>query len=77
MVDVEGIITDANESYCKMLGYTLKELKELRDFYEITPLKWREWEQKEIWENRLLKEGFSGVYEKEYIRKDGSVFPVR
>ncbi len=75
-VDAEGHFIDANESYCEMLGYTLDELKEKKDFYEITPERWRKWEQKEIWEKRLMKEGYSGIYEKEYIRKDGTVFPV-
>jgi Signal transduction histidine kinase len=30
----------------------------------------------EILSTQLLKNGFSGEYEKEYIRKDGTVFPV-
>ena len=76
MVDVEGRIIDANQSYCQMLGYSLNELQELQDFYSITPAHWRQWESKEIWQNRLLRNGYSGVYEKEYVRKDGSVFPV-
>ncbi len=76
MVDIDGKIIDANKAYCKMLGYTLKELKEFKNFYEITPRKYWDWEEKEIWNNRLLKKGYSGVYEKEYIRKDGSIFPV-
>ncbi|MFA6001017.1 MAG: PAS domain S-box protein [Thermoleophilia bacterium] len=76
LVDPEGRIIDCNEAFCFMLGYTLEELKRLPDFYEITPEKWHKWEYEEIWENRLLTLGFSGVYEKEYIRKDGSIFPV-
>ena len=76
LVDVTGQFVDANDAYCNMLGYTLDELREKSDFYEITPEKWHKWEQDEIWNNRILKDGHSGVYEKEYIRKDGSVFPV-
>ena len=76
MVDAEGRITDANQAYCDMLGYSLDALREMEDFYQITPARWREWEATEIWENRLLKAGYSGIYAKEYIRKDGSVFPV-
>ncbi len=76
IVGVEGQFLDANRAYCQMLGYTLEELKQKANFYEITPEKWRDWEQEEIWEKRLLQEGYSGVYEKEYIRKDGTVFPV-
>jgi two-component system, cell cycle sensor histidine kinase and response regulator CckA len=71
-----GRILDANRAYCDMLGYSLEELRALDDFYRITPARWREWEEKEIWEKRLLGQGYSGLYEKEYIRKDGAVFPV-
>ena len=76
MVDPSGRIIDANQAFCDMLGYSLKELKDMEDFYRITPERWREWEAKEIWEHRLLAKGHSGLYEKEYIRKDGTVFPV-
>ena len=75
-VDLKGHIWNANEAYCKMLGYSLEELKNLDNFYEITPSKWHEWEKKEIWDKRLFKKGYTGIYEKEYIRKDGSIFPV-
>jgi len=76
MVDKAGRIIDANRAYCDMLGYSLDELRAMPDFYRITPERWREWEAEEIWENRLLRHGYSGLYEKEYIRGDGSVFPV-
>jgi len=76
MVDPAGRIIDANPAFCEMLGYTLDELRALPDFYQITPERWREWESTEIWENRLMGRGYSGIYEKEYIRKDGTVFPV-
>lgn len=75
-VDINGRFIDGNAAYCDMLQYTIEELKGKKDFYEITPESWREWERKEIWEKRLIKEGYSGVYEKEYIRKDGTIFPV-
>ena len=76
VVDTEGRIIDANQAYCKMLGYSLEELKAKNNFYAITPEWWRKWEYEEIWCNRLLKKGATGVYEKEYIKKDGTVFPV-
>jgi len=75
-VNASGAFIDANPAYCDMLGYSLDELCHMKDFYRITPEKWRQWEAEEIWEKRLIKEGHSGLYEKEYIRKDGSVFPV-
>ncbi len=76
VVDTEGGFIDANPAFCDMLGYTLDELKQKKDFYEITPPRWHDWEREEIWEKRLLHTGHSGVYEKEYIRRDGTVFPV-
>lgn len=76
VVDRNGSFIDANQAYCEMLGYSIKELREMKDFYQITPNYWKEWEYEEIWKKRLLKTGHSGTYEKEYIRKDGTVFPV-
>ena len=76
MVNNKGRFIDANRSYCEMLGYTLEELKAIEDFYRITPERWEEWEHDEIWNNRLLKRGYSGIYEKEYIHKDGTLVPV-
>jgi two-component system, cell cycle sensor histidine kinase and response regulator CckA len=76
IVNRNGQIIDANQAYCAMLGRSLDELQNLEDFYEITPERWHDWELNEIWENRLLAQGYSGVYEKEYIHKDGSIIPV-
>lgn len=76
MVDIAGRITDCNKSFCEMLGYTLEELQALESFDDITPQKWHAWEHEEIWEGRLLERGYSGIYEKEYVHKSGSVFPV-
>lgn len=76
IIDKFGSFLNANQAYCDMLGYSLEELKSMDDFYSITPEHWRDWEREEIVEKKLFKSGFSGVYEKEYIRKDGTVFPV-
>ena len=76
VVDNKGRFINANKAYCSMLGYTIDELLSMDDFYAITPEKWREWEREEIWNNRLMKIGYSGVYEKEYVRKNGEGFPV-
>ncbi len=76
MVDIAGRIIDANSAFCEMLGYSLDELRAFPDFYQITPKRWWEWESREIWGNRLMSQGYSGTYEKEYIRKEGTVFPV-
>ena len=75
LTDAEGRYLDANAAYCRITGYTLSELRELGDFYAITPERWRDWQRNEIWP-RLRKSGDTGVYSKEYIHKDGHVFPV-
>jgi PAS domain S-box-containing protein len=74
IVDLEGRIIDCNASYQKMLGYSLEEFKSL-SCYEITPVRWHEWEA-EIIDQQVIEKGYSDTYEKEYIRKDGTVFPV-
>lgn len=48
----------------------------LKNVYQITIERWRKWETDEIWNRRLLAHGDSELYEIEYIRKDGTVFPV-
>ncbi len=76
VVDTDGRILSANQAFCAMVGYTLDELREMDNFYRITPERWHRWEAEEIWNERLLTRGYSGLYEKEYIHKDGHVFPV-
>jgi PAS domain S-box-containing protein/putative nucleotidyltransferase with HDIG domain len=71
--DLEGNLTDFNESYRVMLGYSEEELKSL-NFWEITPKKWVEFEKKIV--NQILNRGYSGLYEKEYIHKKSHTFPV-
>ena len=75
LVDPDGRFLDANVAYCRMTGYSLPELREMADFYAITPEKWRHWQRTEIWP-KLLQTGDTGVYSKEYVHKDGHVFPV-
>lgn len=72
--DMNGNIIDSNESYCNMLGYSHDELFDLT-YQAITPAKWHSIEEKILREQILVK-GHSGVYEKEYIRKDGTIFPI-
>ncbi len=73
-IDFEGRMADANPAFLSMLGYTLQELRTLSS-YDITPERWREADAR-ILRERILPLGDSSEFEKEYIRKDGSVFPV-
>ncbi|MBD3235058.1 MAG: PAS domain S-box protein, partial [candidate division Zixibacteria bacterium] len=72
--DLEGNFIGCNVSYEKMLGYSLEELKNLT-YHELTPEKWHASEEKIVREN-IIKKGYSGLYEKEYIRKDGTIIQV-
>jgi PAS domain S-box-containing protein len=73
-VDLDGRIEEFNQSYQAMLGYEPNELRNLT-YMDLTPERWHEFEAG-ITENQIWKRGYSDIYEKEYIRKDGSVFPV-
>ena len=44
-------------------------------YQELTPAKWH-LKEHNLFE-KVMKTGYSGVYEKEYIRKDESIFPIR
>ncbi|MFH0729850.1 MAG: response regulator [Pseudomonadota bacterium] len=73
-VDMTGVIRESNESYRRMLGYTEAELSGLT-YRDLTPEKWHAIEEK-IVAGQIIAKGFSDVYEKEYKRKDGTIFPV-
>ena len=74
LVDMNGNIIDCNDTYCTMLGYTTEEIKS-KTYVDLTPERWHDFET-EIVKNQIYENGFSDVYEKEYIRKNGEVFPV-
>jgi len=71
--DLEGKMIDCNQAYAKMLGYSKSELKKL-SIKQLLPKKYREQREKIV--NKVLKTGRSIVFEREYRRKDGSVFPA-
>ncbi len=73
-VDLNGTIVETNSTFDEMLGYTSDELK-LLTYKDLTPEKWHDFESKIVAE-QILVNGYSEVYEKEYRRKDGTVFPI-
>jgi PAS domain S-box-containing protein len=73
-VGLDGLIRDFNEAYHKMLGYEPEELRTLR-YSDVTPPRWHAYEA-EIVRTQTLPRGHSEIYEKEYRRKDGTIFPV-
>jgi len=72
--DMEGNILECNQAFSDMLGYTKEEIQELT-YQQLTPKKWQKMEA-DIVKNQIAKRGYSDEYEKEYIRKDGTIFPV-
>lgn len=73
--DLEGRFEEVNPAFVEMTGYTEKELKELT-YKDITPPSHLKREL-EVYHPQLIGRGYSDLYEKEYIRKDGSRVPVR
>jgi PAS domain S-box-containing protein len=74
LVGMDGVVLESNETYRKMLGYTASEL-ERTTYQDVTPERWHDVEARIVAE-QILPRGFSDVYEKEYRRKDGTIFPV-
>jgi PAS domain S-box-containing protein len=74
IVGMDGFIQEYNNAYKEVLGYPDEELKTIT-YSDITPEKWHDFEAR-IVEEEIVKKGYSGIYEKEYRRKDGTVFPI-
>jgi PAS domain S-box-containing protein len=72
--NTEGWIQDANPAYCEMVGYELTELRQMT-YKQLTPPQWQALEQAVV-RDQISKRGYCDEYEKEYIRKDGGVFPI-
>ena len=73
-VDISGRIIEFNPAYQALFDYTANELRNLT-YVELTPEKWHALEARIVAE-QILPRGYSDVYEKEYRRKDGTIFPV-
>jgi len=74
LTDLEGHFLDANPAFAEMVGYSLQELRGMT-FRQITPEPWITPGPEVIEEQAGGGEG-AALYEKEYTRKDGTVFPV-
>jgi PAS domain S-box-containing protein len=74
LTDMDGHILECNRAFSNMLGYSEEEIEGLT-YQRMTPAKWHDTE-KDIIKNKVLRTGYSDIYEKECIRKDGKVFPI-
>jgi PAS domain S-box-containing protein len=68
-----GDYLEANDAFLEMVGYTLDELNQL-SYWDLTPEKYSDQEDAQI--RSMEESGHYGPYEKEYIHKDGTIFPV-
>jgi PAS domain S-box-containing protein len=73
-VDLSGRIIEFNPAFQNMLGHTDDQIRRLT-YNDITPSRWHSLEAN-MMIPQILARGYSDVYEKEYIRKDRTVFPV-
>jgi two-component system sensor kinase FixL len=71
--DLKGNMITCNPAYAKMLGYTRKELRSI-SVKRLIPEKWHA--QRDKVAQKVIETGRSIVFEREYRRKDGSVFPA-
>src|SRR3989337_3678618 len=70
----DGMLLDVNDSFCKLTGYSKKELLTRKRFQDITPKEYEEYEAKTI--ERILRTGEPAESEKDSIRKNGSRVPI-
>jgi PAS domain S-box-containing protein len=71
----DGAITDANEAFLRITGYSRAELEAgLLNWIALTPPEYAHLDENCLWE--LAAHGVCAPYEKEYTRKDGTRVPV-
>jgi len=70
-----GKIEDANETFCRMIGYSREELQAQKVYYQdITPPEYHQLDTETF--EVVQKTGYCSPIEKEYIRKDGKRLPI-
>jgi PAS domain S-box-containing protein len=73
--DFEGRISEANETFLRMVGYDREDLVSGRvRWTDLTPPEWRDRSARAVEEVKMA--GSLQPYEREYFRKDGSRVPV-
>lgn len=74
LYDYHGRVVDINQAAADMLGYGIEEAKQLA-FKSFVSEWWYRYDLKHI-RTQVIPRGFSDFDEREYIRKDGTVFPA-
>ncbi len=73
VTDLEGKCIQFNDAFLKMMGYSGGELKNV-NFLQLTPEKWSSEDEMQF--TKLFQGMPVTSFEKELVRKDGSVFPA-
>jgi PAS domain S-box-containing protein len=73
-VAMDGAFLECNQAYADMLGYSKEEIYQLTSS-DVMPKKWHSVLEKVITE-QVISRDYSDELEIEYIKKDGSIFPV-
>ena len=74
LTDMNGHYVEFNAAFQALCGYSPQELKAL-DYWALTPKKYEAQEARQL--ERLHSTGRYGPYEKEYLRKDGTLIPLQ
>jgi PAS domain S-box-containing protein len=74
LTDMKGRFVEFNRAFEQLTGYSASELQ-LLDYWALTPRRYESQEAEQL--RQLGAEGHYGPYEKEYIRKDGTLVPVQ
>jgi PAS domain S-box-containing protein len=75
IANLDGQVVEANDAFLDLVGYTRDDLASGRiKWTELTPLEWQAVTQRAVEQMRAT--GSADLYEKEYLRKDGSRVPV-
>jgi PAS domain S-box-containing protein len=73
ILDIEGNVVEANDAFCRMLGYTKEEASRLN------VSDWdRKWSAEELRERmkRLSQDGVSATFETKHCRRDGTLIDI-
>jgi PAS domain S-box-containing protein len=73
--DMDGRVIEANDAFLRIVGYTRDDLASGRiRWTELTPPEWQAASQRAV--AQLRAAGSADLFEKEYLRKDGTRVPV-
>ncbi|MCC6876044.1 MAG: PAS domain S-box protein [Sandaracinaceae bacterium] len=72
---MDGLWLESNPAFLDLIGYTRAEADGGLTYWQLTPRKYDRQEEEQL--ESLRRTGRYGPYEKELIRKDGTLVPVR